>query len=969
MARPLKILLIALSVPVLLFVVAAIALPLLFDPNDYRGKIAETVKKETGRDFAVGDIRLAVFPWLRVELKDVKLGNAQGYAPEQMLTVQRAVVGAKLLPLLRDKRIEASTITLEGLTAQLTVNAEGGNNWQDLVKPDAEDPEKPEPPLAERLEALDIGGIALSDLKLVYDDQRAGKRYQLEEAHLKTGRLHAGKPFAVEGRFKAQLPEANAALNFSSKVQLHAKTGDVTLQDIALQLDGNQPGASPLAVLARLKVESLNYEAATQKVSTGPLTVELEKLLSGPADKPTLTAQGTFSSSVALQLGAGDVALGASLLELKAEQTGAEPVSINAKVQGDRFSYLAADQKLSVGTLLLTLNQLATGTKDKPGLNASGSLSAGLVFDVADGRAVLSSPQLKLEARRAGESPLQARLSAKGDAATFATKSQTFKTTPLTLLVDNLVMGASDKPLLTAKGRVLAALASNLTEQRHQLDDMHAELQLSGSALPGGQAQAIKLSASVLAELAEQRARISDLSFAGLGLNVTAKQWLLTQISSAAPAMAGDLAVAPFAPRALMKLLDIAPPVTADNNTLKAASFSGQIKASAQSAAASGMTLKLDDTTLRGDVHVRDFKTLAVTFALKADQLNADRYLPPAAPATKAAASKTAPPSTQERAALNATELPVKLLESLNAKGTLEVGALRVKNLRLADVQLKVDGAAGATQRQQLSAALYGGNANINLAVAPGAKHTLKLGLAGVNAGPLLKDLMDTDKLSGKGSLTLDVSTAGRTVGEVRRALNGTMAFSLADGAVKGFNLGKVMRDGQALLQAQTAAASDSASTDFAELKGSGVFTNGVLKSDQLSAKSPLIRLEGAGQVDLVRDTIDYLAKPTLVNTAGGQGGKELAGLSGITVPVRITGDLYAPKAKLDWQAAIKQQAVTELREKLGVSEETVREHREELRGKAKEELSKGLLKLFGGKSAPAPAPETAPPAEPAPSP
>ena len=238
------------------------------------------------------------------------------------------------------------------------------------------------------------------------------------------------------------------------------------------------------------------------------------------------------------------------------------------------------------------------------------------------------------------------------------------------------------------------------------------------------------------------------------------------------------------------------------------------------------------------------------------------------------------------------------------------------------------------------------------------------------------------DQLAGTGTHDSDTENnvclgidedLGETVGAAKRSLNGTLAFNLVDGAVKGFNLGKLLRDGQAMLALQSGAGGGTApSTDFAELRGGGTFVNGVLKSDQLTAKNPLIRLEGAGELNLVSETIDYLAKPTLVNTASGQGGKERADLSGIIVPIRITGSFAKPRIAIDWQAALKQQAATELREKLGVSEDTVREKREELRGKVKEELnkalgedlSKGLQGLFGKKPAPAP-----PPPEPQPEP
>lgn len=878
MAKPLKILLGLLGFIVLLIVAAAIALPLLFDPNDYRDKISAAVKKETGRDFAVGDIKLAVFPWLRVQLSDVTLGNAEGFGPAPMLTVQRAEVGARLIPLLREKRIEASGVKLEGAQANLAVNAEGRNNWQDLIKP--VDPNVPveQVPIAKQLEKLDIEGITLEKVNLSYDDRQTGQQFQLADLALKTGRLYQGKPFAVEGAFKAKAsaPALSAATAFSTEVTL-AENGDVTLAKPRIKLDATQSGASALALAMTLEGESLRYVAAAQTISTAPLTFDVANLAYGPSDKPSLKAKGKLVTTLDFNLASGDARLSKLALNLDASQSGAQPLTTLLELKSDALSY----------------DKLA----------------------------------------------------------------QTFAITPLALQLQNLVVGAADKPLLTAKGRINTQLASNLGKQTHALKGLDADLQLGGSALPGGKPQPLKLTTAVLADLAAQQVSFSDLQLASFGLKIAGKQWRISKLDSATPTLDGDLALAPFEPRALLTAFGIAIPETADANTLKSASLTTQLSANAKSASLKDLVLKLDDTTLRGDLAVRDFASSAASFALTADRLDVDRYLPPA-PKPGAAVGATATPAA--KANLDATELPIDLIDKLAAQGTLEVVSMKLKNLKLADVQLKLEGSSGATHRQQLTASLYGGSAGLAVTIAPGAKQTIKLALDGINAGPLLKDFIDSDKLSGKASMRLDVTSTGRTIGAVKRALDGTLNFSVLDGAVKGFNLGKIMRDGQAMLTQQAPAATAVQSTDFAELRGSGVFTNGVLKSDDLSAKNPLLRLEGAGEVDLVKETINYLARPTLVNTASGQGGKERIDLSGIVVPIRIAGDLYKPKVSIDWQAALKQQAVTQLREKLGVSEETVREQREELRGKAKEEINKGLMKLFGGKP-------KAPPAEPQP--
>lgn len=806
MAKPLKILFAFIGVLVLLVLAAVVALPLLFDPNDYREQIAKAVKDETGREFAVAEIRLSVFPWLRVELKEVSLGNAEGFGPAPMLTVQRAEVGARLLPLLQQRRIEASAVTLEGAVINLAVLADGRNNWQDLAPEPPVDGPVQTPTLGERMQPLDIEGVTLSGVQLNYDDGSSGQRIRLDELELKTGRLRGSDPFEVAGRFKANVkqPTTQAAVEFATTVTLDAKSGDVLLSAPQFKLDASQPGTQPLVVALKLQTESLAFAQAAQQLTTAK---------------------------------------------------------------------------------------------------------------------------------------------------------------PLVLDITNLVMGAAEKPLLSAKGKLSTGLVADLKARQHTAKGFSADLQLAGSALPGGKPTTLTLRADVSADLAAQQATLTGLQLGVLGLKASAAKWQLSPLGAQGQ-LRGDIALAAFSPRELAAQLGIAVPATADPSVLKSASFSGQLTASAKAAAIDALRLKLDDTELKGELTVRDFATQTVSFSLSADRLDADRYLPP--PLKPALGAEATPAA---KADLNAVELPIAALDKLNAQGTLQVTSLKLKNLKFANVRLKLDGARGTTHRQQLSANLYGGSADLNLSVAPGAKHALRLALTGINAGPLLKDFLDSDKLSGRGSMTLDVTSAGVTVGAVRRTLDGKLDFNLVDGAVKGFNLGKVLRDGQALLTAQIPASTAAPqSTDFAELKGAGVIRSGVLKSDQLSAKNPLIRLEGEGEVDLVNETLNYLAKPTLVNTASGQGGKERADLSGIVVPIRITGAWAKPKVNIDWQAALKQQAVGELREKLGVSEETVREKREELRSKAKEELSKGLLKLFGNKPAPepaAPAPDAAPAPEP----
>jgi AsmA protein len=178
-------------------------------------------------------------------------------------------------------------------------------------------------------------------------------------------------------------------------------------------------------------------------------------------------------------------------------------------------------------------------------------------------------------------------------------------------------------------------------------------------------------------------------------------------------------------------------------------------------------------------------------------------------------------------------------------------------------------------------------------------------------------DYMGKDKVSGNGNINLNVTSAGHTVGDAKRALNGDVAVALKNGAVKGFNLAHIIRQGQAALNGQPLQETAPQQTDFSAITASGKFIDGVLHSDQLDASAPLLRVTGAGTVDLVHQTIDYTAQPTVVNTTSAQGGKELASLNGVTVPIHVTGTFDQPKYSLDLKTAVKQKAVEKLTGKL----------------------------------------------------
>src|SRR6185295_15469165 len=159
MSKPLKIVAIVLGGIVALLVVAAVAISLLFDPNDYKDTITSQVKARTGRTLTLeGDLGLSFFPWLGIETGKTTLGNAPGFGDQPFATLDHVKVNVRLMPLL-ERRIEAGNVVIDGLRANLARNSVGVGNWEDLLAAKTETPPPPG-------EGAAIAGVAVEGLTL-----------------------------------------------------------------------------------------------------------------------------------------------------------------------------------------------------------------------------------------------------------------------------------------------------------------------------------------------------------------------------------------------------------------------------------------------------------------------------------------------------------------------------------------------------------------------------------------------------------------------------------------------------------------------------------------------------------------------------------------------------------------------------------------------------------------------------------
>ncbi len=374
--------------------------------------------------------------------------------------------------------------------------------------------------------------------------------------------------------------------------------------------------------------------------------------------------------------------------------------------------------------------------------------------------------------------------------------------------------------------------------------------------------------------------------------------------------------------------------LSATGDKLPGKSVSSELKGNVQVDAAketvqANLAGGLLQSQVKARIGVKGFAEPAISFDVDVDQLDADLYLSKKSSGeAKAASSKSAK-----------AEQPLDLsaLRKLNLDGSLRIGSLKVANVKSSNVRLDIKARKGKVNVAPLSANLYQGSMNGNLSVdaAPAAPViAINQNLSGVNIAALTKDAANFDTLEGKGNVGVNLTMQGNTVGAMKKALNGSMSLNLADGAIKGINLAKSLREFGKGGASKTQGANKEEKTDFSELKATFKVNHGVAHNDDLSLKSPLLRLTGNGDINIGNDSMNYVAKATLAKTLEGQGGKDAVG--GITVPVRVSGPFADLKYTLDFGAMVSE-----------VAKQKVEEKKEEVKTRLQEQLKGGLKGLF----------------------
>jgi AsmA protein len=360
--------------------------------------------------------------------------------------------------------------------------------------------------------------------------------------------------------------------------------------------------------------------------------------------------------------------------------------------------------------------------------------------------------------------------------------------------------------------------------------------------------------------------------------------------------------VEPFSLKELMSALGVEPPVTADPSALSRVSFNAEAAVGETAVALRSMSLSLDDTTLEGQLSYPLTESGLIEFDLAADSINVDAYM---APGGETAAG--------EETNTDDIEIPVDMIRALQARGRITLDSATLSGMLFENLQLGVDSAGGKMRLHPIAAELFDGTYTGDVRIdASGAKPKVSVNekVEGVSLTPLARSMFEQENISGTIAGSFQLSGTGQNLAEIRRDLDGNMAFELADGAWEGTDIWHQLRSARALFKKEPPPERrNPPRTEFSSVIATGTVTDGVFRNEDLLAELPFLQVSGNGSVDLAEAEIDYslqarvLERPEFVD---GASKSELDDFTQAVIPLSVTGSLNSPSIRPDVDGMLK---------------------------------------------------------------
>lgn len=247
-----------------------------------------------------------------------------------------------------------------------------------------------------------------------------------------------------------------------------------------------------------------------------------------------------------------------------------------------------------------------------------------------------------------------------------------------------------------------------------------------------------------------------------------------------------------FSPKKVLKDLNGGQGInTADTGVLNKLSIEAALTGTPEAVEVKNGTMVLDDSTLNFECKAKDFEKPDIQVKAGLDKIDADRYLPPKQVVSggKTTSSGEATPAKETGISGKPDYKP---LRSLVINGNLKAEDIRINNVQINDLSMKITGNRGIFKIEPLLFSLYDGSVNLSSLLnvqSDTPKTSLALKADKIQANPLINALLAKDIIEGGLVADVDIRMAGDNPEAIKRTLDGNVNIIFNDGAIKGIDL------------------------------------------------------------------------------------------------------------------------------------------------------------------------------------
>jgi AsmA protein len=246
--------------------------------------------------------------------------------------------------------------------------------------------------------------------------------------------------------------------------------------------------------------------------------------------------------------------------------------------------------------------------------------------------------------------------------------------------------------------------------------------------------------------------------------------------------------------------------------------------------------------------------------------------------------------------AWSSAPIDLTALNYLDAQVSISAAQVSIGQAQFAPAEIDATLAGGVLKTAIPNVGAYGGQANGEIIVDAtngSPVYAMHCDLAGVSALPLLTALADFDKIDGRLQAKIAARSSGNSEQAIMSNLSGTAFADFRNGASRGLNVAQMIRNLTASTLSGWQQGKEQA-TDLTQLSASFRIDHGQAATTDLNLVGPLVKVTGAGTIDLPDEQLGFRVEPKLVLTTEGQGRTSEPVAFGI--PVLIEGPWDQPR-------------------------------------------------------------------------